>query len=157
MQNIYFVTPKLLRGKELVVAGAHAEVELCGLADPELRKWTSEALAKLVQYHARTLAGGHKELDALVAKASKLLDRVPRDGEGKFREKMRKDGSAIASAQAEIAEMLAHMKKAEPHIDEEDPASMDEANDPGSEPELSVIHKYYNVDPSLIAEAIDRT
>ena len=33
-------------------------------------------MAKLAKYHARALSGGHKELDALVAKAVKLLERV---------------------------------------------------------------------------------
>ena len=70
--------------------------QLCGLGDPNLQLWTTGAVGKMEEYHARSLAGGHKELDALVAKAQKLLDRVPEGDEGKFREKMRKDGSAIA-------------------------------------------------------------
>ena len=41
-------------------------------------------------------SGGHKELDALVAKAVKLLELMPNKGdEGKFRCQMWKDGSAI--------------------------------------------------------------
>ena len=90
--------------------------ELCGLADPALRKWTTDALSKMAQYHARTLAGGHKELDALVAKAGKLLERVPHGDECKFREKMRKDGTAIASTQNLIGDLLVRMKRADPAL-----------------------------------------
>ena len=103
--------------------------EARGLADTELRTWTTEALTKMAQYHARTLAGGHKELDVLVAKAAKLLDRVPQADESKFREKMRKDGTAIATTQAQIAELLARMKKADPRIGEGQPAVVAEAGD----------------------------
>ena len=96
--------------------------QLCGLGDPNLQLWTTGAVGKMAEYHARSLAGGHKELDALVAKAQKLLDRVPEGDEGKFREKMRKDGSAIAKIQSEITEVLARMKTSDPSIDEEHPA-----------------------------------
>ena len=102
--------------------------ELCGLADPEVRKWTTNALAKIATYHARAVSGGHKELDALVAKAAKLVDRVPPGDEGKFREKMRKESAAIAAAQCQIAELLARMKRSDPNVDEEHPASVAEAD-----------------------------
>ena len=96
--------------------------QLCGLGDPNLQLWTTGAVGKMAEYHVRSLAGGHKELDALVAMAQKLLDRVPEGDEGKFREKMRKDGSAIAKIQSEITEVLARMKTSDPSIDEEHPA-----------------------------------
>ena len=96
--------------------------ELCGLGDPNLQLWTTGAVGKMAEYHARSLAGGHKELDALVAKAQKLLDRVPEGDEGKFRDKMRKDGGAIAKTQGEISEVLARMRTSDPSIDEEHPA-----------------------------------
>ena len=103
--------------------------ELCGLTDTNLQNWTTDAMGKMEGYHARALSGGHKELDALVAKTVKLLERVPKGGEGKFRGQMRKDGTAIATAQAEIAEVLARMKTSYPSIDEEHPASVAEAGE----------------------------
>ena len=47
--------------------------ELCCLADTNLQNWTTDAMAKLEEYHARAFPGGHKEPDALVAKTVKLL------------------------------------------------------------------------------------
>ena len=86
-------------------------------------------MAKLAEYHDRALSGGHKELDALVAKTVKLLERVPTGDEGKSRGRMRKDGTAIAKAQSEIAEVLARMQTSYPSIDEEHPASVAEAGE----------------------------
>ena len=65
----------------------------------------------------------------MVAKAGKLLERVPHGDEGKLREKMRKDGNAIASTQSQITEVLARMKTADPRIEEEHPASVAEADE----------------------------
>ena len=81
-----------------------------GLADPELRTRTSEALANMVDCHVRTLAGGHNELDALVANASRLFERVPQEDEIKFRERMRKDGNAIAAMQCQITDVFERMQ-----------------------------------------------
>ena len=97
--------------------------ELCGLADPELKMWAADALAKVTRNHCGLLSDRHKELASTVAKAAKLIDPVPTDDEGKFRAKMRKEGNAIGTAQSQIREALARMKKADPGIDDEQAAA----------------------------------
>ncbi len=68
----------------------------------------------------------------MVAKAAKLIDRVPTDDEDKFREKMRTCGNAIGTAQSHIREALARTKKADPGIDDEQAATEAVAGeDPG--------------------------
>ncbi len=106
--------------------------ELCGLADPELKKWAADALAKVRRNHWGSLSDRHKELESMVAKAAKLIDRVPTDDEDKFREKMRTCGNAIGTAQSHIRYALACVKKADPGIDDEQAATEAVAGeDPG--------------------------
>ena len=79
-------------------------------------------MPKMTSSDARILAGAHKELDTLVAKGAKLLAKVPCDDEGKFREKMRREGNAIAATQGQISQVLARIKSSDPRIDEGIPA-----------------------------------
>ena len=65
----------------------------------------------------------------MVAKAAKLIDRVPTDDEDKFRAKMRKEGNAIGTAPSQIREALARVKKADPGIDDEQAAAEAAAGD----------------------------
>ena len=58
-----------------------------------------------------------------------MLDRVPTDDEDKFREKTRKDGNDIGTAQSQIREALARMNTADPGIDDAQAAA--EGEDPG--------------------------
>ena len=86
-------------------------------------KWTrDDALPKMTSSDARILAGAHKELDTLVAKGAKLLAKVPCDDEGKLREKMRREGNAIAATQGQISQVLARIKSSDPRIGEGIPA-----------------------------------